>query len=103
MVKAGYEPIFVDVDKNTGNLDVEQIENNLTDQVVGILPVHLFGKSAELNKIMEIAKKYNLFVVEDVAQAFGSKYNDKLLGTFGNAGCFLFFQVKILVHLETVE
>ena len=96
LVKAGYEPIFVDVDKNTGNLDVEQIENNLTDQVVGILPVHLFGKSAELNKIMEIAKKYNLFVVEDVAQAFGSKYNDKLLGTFGNAGCFSFFPSKNL-------
>lgn len=96
LVKAGFEPLFIDIDITTGNLDVNQIERNMTENVVGIVPVHLFGKSAELKKIIEIANKYNLFIVEDVAQAFGASYNEKLLGTFGNAGCFSFFPSKNL-------
>ncbi len=96
VVKAGFEPVFVDVNIETGNIDVNIIEEAIDDNVVGILPVHLFGKSSELDKILQIAKDYNLFVVEDVAQAFGSNYNEKKLGTYGDAGCFSFFPSKNL-------
>ena len=91
VVKAGFEPVFVDVNLETGNIDVNMIEEAIDDNVVGILPVHLFGKSSELDKVLKIAKEYNLFVVEDVAQAFGSNYNEKKLGTHGDVGCFSFF------------
>ena len=96
LVKAGFEPIFVDVNLETGNINVDHLEALIDENVVGILPVHLFGKSADLEKILTIAEKYNLFVVEDVAQAFGSRYQKKLLGTLGDAGCFSFFPSKNL-------
>ena len=96
VVKAGFEPVFVDVNLETGNIDVDKIEEAIDDNVVGILPVHLFGKSSELDQVLKIAKKYNLFIVEDVAQAFGSKFKDKHLGTYGDAGCFSFFPSKNL-------
>ena len=96
LVKAGFEPIFVDVNLETGNINVDHLEALIDENVVGILPVHLFGKSADLEKILIIAEKYNLFVVEDVAQAFGSRYQKKLLGTLGDAGCFSFFPSKNL-------
>lgn len=96
IVKAGYEPIFVDVELTTGNIDVSKIEQNITRDTVGIMVVHLFGKPANLNKIMIIAKKYKLFLVEDVAQAFGSTLKTKHLGTIGDVGCFSFFPSKNL-------
>ena len=96
LVKAGFEPVFVDVDLETGNIDHNEIEKKIDADVVGILPVHLFGKSADLKQILEIAKKHNLFVVEDVAQAFGSYFENNLLGTIGDVGCFSFFPSKNL-------
>tara|TARA_B100000287_G_scaffold182831_2_gene172952 strand:+ start:905 stop:2023 length:1119 start_codon:yes stop_codon:yes gene_type:complete len=96
VVKAGFEPVFVDVFKESGNIDVNQIEERIDDNVIGILPVHLFGKSAEMDKILDLKKKYELFIVEDVAQAFGSKYMDQNLGTIGDVGCFSFFPSKNL-------
>ena len=96
VVKAGFEPVFVDVFKESGNIDVNHIEEKIDENVVGILPVHLFGKSAEMNKIIELKNKYELFVVEDVAQAFGSQYMNKNLGTIGDVGCFSFFPSKNL-------
>lgn len=96
IVKSGFKPIFVDVEKDTGNIDVKQIEQNIQDDTVGILPVHLFGKPADMKTISEIKEKYDLFIVEDVAQAFGGKHDRKFLGTIGDAGCFSFFPTKIL-------
>ena len=96
IVKAGLDPEFVDVSLDTGNISTQLIEDKINEEVVGILPVHLFGKSSEMGQILDLKNKYNLFIVEDVAQAFGAKYEGKPLGTIGDAGCYSFFPTKIL-------
>ena len=96
IVQVGLDPIFVDIDPKDCNIDVNKIEEKITDNTGAILPVHLFGNAAEMKKIIELAKKYNLKIVEDVAQSFGTKYSNKKLGTIGDAGCFSFFPTKTL-------
>jgi len=96
IVQAGLDPIFVDIDPKDCNIDVNKIEEKITDNTGAILPVHLFGNAAEMKKIIELAKKYNLKIVEDVAQSFGTMYSNKKLGTIGDAGCFSFFPTKTL-------
>ncbi len=92
----GAKPVFVDIDEKSFNIDVNQIEEKITDRTRGIIPVHLYGQMAEMDKIMEIAKKYNLFVIEDAAQAMGSEYKNKKAGSIGDTGCFSFFPAKNL-------
>ena len=90
-------PVFVDSDKYTFNINVNQIEKKITSKTKAIIPVHLFGQSSEMTKIMEIAKKYNLKVIEDGAQAIGVHYKDgRQVGTIGDIGCFSFFPSKNL-------
>ena len=90
-------PVFVDSDPVTFNIDPDQIENKITKKTKAIIPVHLYGQSADMEKIMGIANKYNIKVVEDAAQAIGAQYKDrKYVGTFGNTGCFSFFPSKNL-------
>lgn len=100
IIRSGATPVFVDVDENTYNIDPEKIRDYLnsndSSRVVGILPVHLYGQSCEMDEIMEIAKEYNLFVLEDVAQAFGGMWKGKKLGSIGNCGTFSFFPSKTL-------
>lgn len=96
IVQAGFEPLFIDVEKSTGNIDTTQINDILSSDVVGILPVHLFGKSCNMEMLNKIKNENELFIVEDVAQAFGAKFNNQLVGTYGDAGCFSFFPSKIL-------
>lgn len=96
IVQAGFEPLFIDVEVSTGNIDTMQIQDNLTKDVVGILPVHLFGKSCDMEVLNKIKNENKLFIVEDVAQAFGAKFKNKFVGTYGDAGCFSFFPSKIL-------
>ena len=78
------------------NLDCNQIADKITAKTKAIIPVHLFGHPADMTPIMEIARKHNLKVIEDCAQAFGAKYNDKKVGTIGDVGCFSFFPSKNL-------
>lgn len=92
----GAKPIFVDIDSKTYNIDVNQIEKNITNKTKAILPVHLYGHPAEMNKILEIAKKYNLKVIEDACQAHGALYNGKKVGSFGDLACFSFYPTKNL-------
>lgn len=92
----GATPIFVDVDEKTFNIDPTKIEAKITDKTKAILPVHLYGQPAKMDKIMEIAQKYNLYVVEDCAQAIGAEYKGKKVGSFGDFGCFSFFPSKNL-------
>ena len=82
----GAKPVFVDIDDKTYNIDVTKIEEVITDKTKAIIPVHLYGQSADVDEIMEIAKKHSLVVVEDVAQAMGSEYKDKKCGVIGDIG-----------------
>ncbi|MCX5749159.1 MAG: DegT/DnrJ/EryC1/StrS family aminotransferase [Candidatus Saganbacteria bacterium] len=92
----GARPVFADADPETHNIDVEKIKSSITKNTKAIMPVHLWGLPAEMEKIMGIAKENGLFVVEDCAQSIGSEYNDKKTGSFGNTGCFSFFPTKNL-------
>ncbi len=85
---------FIDIRPDTLNIDENLIEEAITDKTKVIVPVHYAGVSAEMDKIMEIAKKYNLMVVEDAAQGYLSKYKDRNLGTIGDVGCFSFHETK---------
>ncbi|MCL0034296.1 DegT/DnrJ/EryC1/StrS family aminotransferase [Thermodesulfovibrionales bacterium] len=106
ILRAGATPLFVDIDPNTYNIDPARIKEYLTQNsqlrthnsthVVGVVPVHLYGLSCPMDKIMAIARKYNLFVLEDVAQAFGGIYKGRKLGSIGTAGAFSFFPAKNL-------
>lgn len=78
------------------NIDETKIEAAITDKTKVIMPVHIFGTPAEMDKIMEIAKKYNLYVIEDACQAIGAKYKDKMVGSIADISCFSFFPTKNL-------
>jgi len=92
----GAKPIFCDIDIRTFNIDANLIESLITPKTVGIIPVHLFGLCADMKPIMEIAKKHNLWVVEDAACSFGAFYNGQHSGTFGDFGCFSFHPRKAI-------
>lgn len=90
-------PVFADVDPITFNLDPKEIEKLITPKTKAIIPVHLYGQSAAMDEIMTVAKKHNLKVVEDGAQAIGVQYKDgKKVGTIGDIGCYSFFPSKNL-------
>ena len=86
---------FVDVNENY-LIDVKKIEKLITNKTKVIIPVHLYGLSCDMDSICKLARKYNLKVIEDCAQAQGAKYKGKNVGTFGDAGCFSFYPTKIL-------
>lgn len=92
----GAKPVFVDIDANTFNIDVEKIENAITPKTKAIIPVHLYGQPANMKVIMDIAKKHDLFVIEDCCQAIGAEIDGKQVGSFGDVGCFSFFPTKNL-------
>ena len=96
ITQAGGTPIFCDVDKKTYCIDIKKIPEKITEKTVGILPVHLFGHPAEMNTIMDIAQKHNLWVIEDCAQGHLGSINSKLVGTYGNAATFSFYPGKNL-------
>jgi dTDP-4-amino-4,6-dideoxygalactose transaminase len=91
------KPVFIDSDVTTYNIDVNKIEDRITSKTKAIIPVHLYGQSAAMEEIMSIAKKHNLKVIEDGAQAIGVQYKDgNYVGTIGDIGCFSFFPSKNL-------
>ncbi|MCD6539202.1 MAG: DegT/DnrJ/EryC1/StrS family aminotransferase [Candidatus Omnitrophica bacterium] len=96
IIRSGATPVFVDIDPDTFNIDPFWIKKAVTKNTVGILPVHLYGLACNMGEILRIAKEYNLFVLEDTAQAFGSLYKNKKLGTIGDLGAFSFFPSKNL-------
>lgn len=93
-VGRGAKIVFVDIRPDTLNINEELIEAAITEKTKAIVPVHYAGVGCEMDKIMELAKKYNLKVVEDAAQGVSSYYKGKALGTFGNFGCFSFHETK---------
>ena len=92
----GAMPVFVEPDIKTFKIDPTKIELAITDKTKAIIAVHLYGQACDMDSIMKIARKYNLYVVEDCAQAHGAKYNDKVIGSFGNVAGFSFYPGKNL-------
>src|SRR5215472_6504043 len=96
IARTGARPVFVDIEPDTFNIDPALIEASITDNVRAILPVHLFGLAADLGRILPIATKHGLAVIEDAAQAIGATLHERKAGTFGHFGCFSFFPSKNL-------
>ncbi|MBI5141435.1 MAG: DegT/DnrJ/EryC1/StrS family aminotransferase [Nitrospirae bacterium] len=96
ILRSGARPVFVDIDPVTYNIDPANIEKAITKNTVGIIPVHLYGQSCDMDRIMAMAEAKNLFVVEDIAQAFGGGWKGRKLGSIGTTGCFSFFPSKNL-------
>lgn len=103
IARLGAVPVFVDINPKTYNIDPQKIEDvfcgrskTFSSHAKAIIPVHLYGQSADMDPIMEIAKKYKLVVIEDAAQAIGTEYKGKRVGSIGDFGCFSFFPSKNL-------
>lgn len=96
----GVKPIPVDIDKVTCNMDVKLIESKITSRTKAIMVVHLYGHPVDMDPVMELAKKYNLFVIEDAAEAHGAKYKGKTVGSIGDIGCFSMYANKIITTGE---
>lgn len=96
IVTVGATPVFVDINPKTYLMDVTKLEAAITEKTKCILPVHLFGQCVDMNSVLEIAKKYNLYVLEDVAQAQGAEYQEKKAGSMGDISTTSFYPTKIL-------
>ncbi len=94
--RLGADPVFVDIDAETYNIDPSRIEEKISPKTKAIMPVHLFGQCADMDPLMDVARRHNLKVVEDAAQSIGAKYKGKNAGTMGDFGCFSFFPSKNL-------
>lgn len=92
----GAEPVFVDVCRDTYVMDVEKVEELITPRTKAILPVHLYGNSVDMNKLVDIAEKHGLYIIEDATESLGALYKGKLVGTIGDIGCFSFNGNKLI-------
>ncbi|MFC0272235.1 DegT/DnrJ/EryC1/StrS family aminotransferase [Metabacillus herbersteinensis] len=96
IARAGATPVFVDIEEDTFNIDPKAIEAAITDKTKAIIPVHLYGQTADMDPIREIAAKHNLAIIEDAAQAIGAKYKGRMVGELGDTACYSFFPTKNL-------
>ena len=96
----GAKPVFVDVDKNTWTIDVNKIEEKITSRTKAIMPVHIFGNPCDMSRIIKIANKYKLYIIEDCAEAHGATYKNKKVGSFSSISAFSFFANKNLTTGE---
>ena len=92
----GATPVFIDIEAHSFNMNVNLIESVITERTKAIMPVHLFGRSVDMTNLMAIAKKHNLYVIEDCAQATGATYKGQKVGNIGDVGCFSFYPTKNL-------
>ncbi|SHH39602.1 DegT/DnrJ/EryC1/StrS family aminotransferase [Clostridium grantii] len=92
----GATPVFADIDEKTLCIDPDKIEEKITSRTKAIIPVHIFGQMCDMDRIMEIAEKHNLIVIEDACQAIGAEYKGKKAGSIGHVGCYSFFPTKNL-------
>ena len=96
IVRNNAEPVFVDIDADTFCIDASKMEEKITERTKAIVPVHLYGHPADMTPILEIAKKHDLFVIEDACQAHGAEYEGNRVGGIGDLGCFSFYPAKNL-------
>jgi len=94
VMMTGAKPVFVDIDPKTYCLRVDSVEGKVSSRTTVIMPVHLYGLPADMGRIRELARKHNLVIIEDAAQALGAEYQDKKIGAIGDATCFSFYGVK---------
>lgn len=100
VLHAGFKPVFVDIDRYTLNINPDLIEQAITDRTRAIMPVHLMGKPADMDRINEIARRHNLFVVEDAAEAHGAAYKGRIIGTLGHMAAFSLYVAHIITTGE---
>ena len=100
IIHSGATPVLADCNRNTMNIDPSDVEKKITSKTKAILPVHFAGRSCEMDTLMDIAKKYNLIVIEDCAHAIETEYQGKKAGTFGQLGCFSFYVTKNVITGE---
>ena len=96
IAKCGATPVFADIDPKTYNIDPAKLETKISPKTKALLPVHLYGQSVDMSSILELARKYQLKIVEDCAQALGAEYRGKKVGSLGDVGCLSFFPSKVL-------
>ena len=96
----GATPVIVDIEADSWCIDPDEIEKAITEKTKAIIPVHIYGQPCDMGRIMEIAKRHNLYVVEDCAEAHGAMYAGKKVGSFGDIGCFSFFGNKVITTGE---
>ncbi len=96
IVRLGAKAVFVDIDEATFNIDANRLESAITERTKAIMPVHLFGQCAEMNRINELASQFGIAVIEDAAQAIGAEYRGRRAGSLGAVGCFSFYPSKNL-------
>ncbi len=100
VLQAGFKPVFVDIERKTLNIDPGQIEKKITQKTRAIMPVHLMGKPAKMNEINKTARKHNLFVIEDAAEAHGAVYKGKNIGTIGDMAAYSLYLAHIITTIE---
>ncbi len=100
VLRAGCVPVLVDCEPDTWCLDVAEVERKITDQTRAIMPVHIYGHMAEMNPLLELARKFGLAVIEDAAEAHGAEYHGRRAGGIGTVGCFSFYANKIVTTGE---
>jgi len=100
VLQAGFKPVFVDIERETLNIDPKQIEKAITEKTRAIMPVHLMGKPAKMDEINKIAKKHKLFVIEDAAEAHGGVYKGKNIGTIGDMAAYSLYLAHIITTIE---
>ena len=100
VLQAGFTPVFVDVHRETLNIDPDKIEAAITAKTRAIMPVHLMGKPADMDRIQEIAGDHHLYIIEDAAEAHGAEYQGKMIGTFGAMAAFSLYAAHIITTIE---
>lgn len=100
VLHAGFKPVFVDIERETLNINPKEIEKVITKKTKAILPVHLMGKPAEMDSVCQIAKKYNLYVIEDAAEAHGARYKGRNAGTLGDIAAYSLYLAHMISTVE---
>lgn len=96
----GATPVIVDIEKDSWCINPTEIENAITEKTKAIIPVHIYGQPCDMERIMDIAKRHNIYVVEDCAEAHGAEFDGRKVGSFGNIACFSFFGNKVITSGE---
>jgi len=100
IIESGALPVLVDADQRTWCMDVSQVENRITPRTRAIMPVHMYGHPVDMDPLIELARRYNLFIVEDAAEAHGAEYKGRKVGGLGDLSCFSFYANKIITTGE---